>query len=153
MVMPQDNDLWFSRIQTMKKLTWMLLCAALLAMTGCEPYPRNPENWSYRKTIETSGATSYIFESNAMPPLTLTSNASTANIEDVNVVLRFLGIPTIDRNVPDKGYATHSRPSRGTYEWDDYPLGKLIVWRTIAKDKLTNKGYDAIWKVTVCNNK
>ncbi len=114
--------------------------------------------------------TSYIFEGDSKPPLTLTmeDGASTANSEDVNAALRFLGLPTVDRNGiykkraealylrdthrgdnPEECYHWDKYSIATLYHWDDYPLGELVVFRTIAQNKRTYKGYDAIWKVVI----
>ncbi|MCP4749061.1 MAG: hypothetical protein GY874_23445 [Desulfobacteraceae bacterium] len=129
----------------MKTFFLVLFYAISVTLLGCGFDPEKPfENLTYRKTTEKSGATSYIFEGDVKPLLSLSSDGSTTNIVEINAVLKFLNLPEISRNVPDKGYVTKSRIYRGEYHWEDYPLGKLILRRT--RDR---KNGDLIWKVTI----
>ena len=110
-----------------------------------------PPRWAFRKTTETSGATSFIFNGDAKPPLALDSdnNAHLKSIADVNAALTFLKLPLITETRPDKGYAENSRFTRGQYHWPDYQLGPLVITRTLATNKRTYDNYDAVWKVTI----
>lgn len=140
-------------------LFFLILFNLCALMAGCGPSeeqmkkldPAISTNWKSRKVIETSGATSYIFEGDVMPPLKVNSDdyATLSSTEDVNAVLISLNLPTVSETRPDKGYLENKRVFRGEYHWPEYPLGPLIIMRTGARDNRTYEGYDAIWKVLI----
>ena len=132
----------------MNRQFFTLFSIALFAIAGCQfetktsqhSNVKNLRNWPYREVIETSGATSYIFEGVNKPPISLGGNAQILNYEEVNTALLYIGLPMVDRNVPEQESVTGSRVDRASYHWDDYSLGKLIVKRTTA----TGNGGDVI---------
>lgn len=134
----------------------VLVCVAL---SGCGPDaenlkkldPKDSANWKSKKVTETSGDTSYIFEGDVKPPLQLNSdrNATLASTEDVNAALKSLYMPPVSETRSDRDYAANNRFWRGEYRWEDYPLGPLVIYRTIAEDKRDYKDYDAIWKIRI----
>ena len=103
-------------------------------------------DYSARKTIETSGAISWIFEGKYKPPLNL-KNDSTF-ISSVNIALTKLGIPKIINRAIEKEKLTGYRAHRGDYEWADYPLGFLLIQRSSDSD-INYDNYDCIWKVII----
>ena len=129
----------------------------ILFVLGCgsspELDPRISSNWIVRKTTETSGATSYIFDvKRVLPPLSLKFDSSLVSTADVNAVLSYLSLPEVSQVRPDRGKQTGSRVWRGSYHWEDYALGSLTIQRTSGRNKNTGKNYDAIWKVTIQKN-
>lgn len=138
----------------------LAFCAVNLVLIGCEKTtegltkidPGSSSNWTSRKVTESSGATSYIFEGDVRPPLNLKTTYKTATIastEDVNAVLGYLGLPTVAEPQPDKGNLENNPYYRGQYHWPEYPLGPLVVYRSVSKDKRTSEFYDDIWKVRI----
>ena len=106
--------------------------------------PQRPRFQS-RRTTETSGATSYIFEGAERPELRLPGGR--ADAASVNVALRYLGLPEVRSQRPERSSITGSRPHRTQYRWDDYPRGPLTIWRSPCPGS-GNYG-DCIWKVTI----
>ncbi|MCI5196278.1 MAG: hypothetical protein D3919_08620 [Candidatus Electrothrix sp. AW5] len=139
----------------MNQLYSILFFMIATALIGCGPDPSNSDYWHFKKVIESSGATSYIFDGDVKPPLELNSdkNASLTSTADVNAALRKIGLPAINETRPDKGYAENNRAWRGQYLWEDYPQGRLIVSRTTARSKGNFDTYDAIWKITIDRTK
>jgi hypothetical protein len=97
--------------------------------------------WSYYKTTEQSGATSYIFSHATMPKFSI-AESGTLDVNQINEVLGFLSLPLIDRNVPELESLTGSRYDRGEYLWNDYPLGPMTIRRGLST-------YDGISKITI----
>ena len=108
--------------------------------------PKTIYDFSYRKAIEQSGATSWIFEGKNKPPLKLSDK--TQFIEDINLALDAIGLPMVSHYVPERESLTGSRIHRGEFLWEDYQLGKLLIHRSICKS-LDYKDYDCIWKISV----
>ncbi len=140
------------------------LCAALIAMcfvcAVAQDEPIFDYDWSYREATETSGATSYIFEGEATPPLLMTDGGALANITDVNNILDAIGLPTVPYVAPEGETLTGSRFNRGEYVWNDYPEGELVIERKICERTENTKGffaafrairedYDCVWKVSI----
>ncbi|QHV00263.1 hypothetical protein [Synechocystis sp. CACIAM 05] len=106
-------------------------------------------NFTYRQVKESSGATSWIFESeefnlnnyNRRPPLIISN--SDEFIKSVNDALSVIGLPFVSNMVPDQG--------KGWYVWEDYELGKLTVRRSNCNYS-AGEDYDCIWKITLDDN-
>ena len=120
-------------------------------------------DYTYRKAKEKSGATSYIFEGESKPPITLSFDGDTnsvADVSEINVVLRLLNLPEVSYRVSELSSITGYRWDRASYLWESYPIGMLNIERTICKRTSVTHGffaslfassenYDCIWKVTL----
>jgi hypothetical protein len=131
---------------------WVLafLMVGFVAVSGCQrdsgktqsvPTTR-PSPWTVRIATEASGATSYIFEGEVLPPLVREGTEAT-QVGSINAALFRAGLPMVDRIgdvVKTRGF--------GTYRWDDYPRGEMVLWHTFCSDR-SYKSYEAIWKFTI----
>lgn len=104
--------------------------------------------FSYKKATEQSGETSWIFEGENKPPLNVSDKLEF--VRNVNSALNTIGLPTINRSVPERESLTGSRIHRGEFLWDDYQKGPLLIHRNVCRDS-NYKNYDCIWKITVGN--
>ena len=128
-----------------KTKRYFLIITITLLLYGC--FNSVTEfDYSFKKTTERSGATSWIFKGEYKPPINLKNDNNF--ISDVNVVLTKIDLPQINNRVIEKEKITGSRVHRTIFEWSDYPLGILQVKRSTDKDA-NYDGYDCIWKVTL----
>ena len=83
----------------------------------------------------------WIFEGNKLPRLNLYDEDEF--IRDINEALDIVGLPHIHSKVPEKSEITGFRGDRAIFEWESYPQGTLLVFRT-------SRSYgDCIWKIMV----
>ena len=106
---------------------------------------------AYEEINETSGATSYIFYKNRKPALKFDSKGGISDLKGVNSVLDYLGLPAVDKTVPERSAITEFRGHRAQYHWEDYSLGFLTIERSLCGSG--NNHYDCIWKVTIGSKK
>ena len=109
--------------------------------------------WSLREAKETSGAISYIFDSKPKPPLKLGKNSELLELKIINRILKSKKLPLLTKLVKDREKISGLRAHRGSYYWPDYPRGALTVTRTLTRDNYGAKEYDAIFKITIQQNK
>ena len=94
--------------------------------------------------------------SSLLPPpelkLDMDPNGRTFTLRDVetlNLVLDQLNLPRVSHGVQELYALTGNQTDIGIYRWDDYPLGTLIVERTIFQHRDTMQSYHAIASITV----
>lgn len=75
------------------------------------------------------------------------------DIESLNLVLDQLNLPRVTHGVQELYAMTGNQTDVGIYRWDDYPLGTLIVERTIFQKKNTMQSYHAIASIIVDSRK
>lgn len=83
-------------------------------------------------------------------------NGRTFTIEDpesLNQVLDQLKLPRVSRGAKELVTITGNQTDVGIYRWDDYPLGTLIVERTLFQQKNTLQSYHAISRIIVDSRK
>lgn len=128
----------------MPQLTQLAWIGLLVFLVSCQSSAQS--GFTFRQARETSGATSWIFEDKSKPPLHLDDQAMF--VRSVNDALANIGLPKVERAVPELQSITKSRLDRATFKWDDYARGVLTVQRTLCQDSWLKK-YDCIWKVTL----
>lgn len=67
----------------------------------------------------------------------------------LNRVLKFLNIPQVDKGVPELTSLTGSQDDVAHYRWDNYPLGVMVVEKTLSRDKASLETYQAILRITI----
>jgi len=72
-----------------------------------------------------------------------------ADPESLNLVLDQLKLPRVSRGVKELVTYTGNQTDVAIYRWDDYPLGTLIVERTLFQQKNTMQSYNAISRIIV----
>jgi hypothetical protein len=127
----------------MKKIFFIIIGISLV-LNACNSITEY--DYTARKTIETSGATSWIFEGKYRPPMKL-ENDSTF-LSSVNLALTKLKLPKISNIAIEKSKLTNSGYDNGSYEWLDYPIGILKIQRSSGSD-VNYDNYNCIWKVTI----
>ncbi|MBC7363766.1 MAG: hypothetical protein H5U07_04380 [Candidatus Aminicenantes bacterium] len=75
------------------------------------------------------------------------------DIESLNLVLDQLNLPPVSHGVQELYTLTGNQTDIGIYRWDDYPLGTLIVERTIFQHRDSLQSYHAIASITVDRRK
>lgn len=79
-------------------------------------------------------------------------NGRTFTLEDpesLNLVLDQLKLPRVSHGAKELVTITGNQTDVGVYRWDDYPLGTLIVERTLFQQKNTLQSYNAISRIIV----
>jgi hypothetical protein len=71
------------------------------------------------------------------------------NVDSVNRVLEYLGLPKVKKAVPELASITGSRNDLYLYRWEDYPLGILTITRDICQDRDRLESYQCIVAVTI----
>ncbi len=95
----------------------------------------------------------YFFESPG-PRLSLELDPSGKyfNIKDlysINRILKYLGLPEVNRRVPELVSITGSANDINMYRWDDYEMGILTVERAICQDHDRLESYQCIVNVVI----
>ena len=103
-----------------------------------------PLRFPYRKVMETSGATSFLFEGETRPELRMLFD-DYADPGSVSVALRALGLPPARGRQPEASTITGYRWDRGSFEWEDYSQGHLTVRRS---DRPQREAI-CVWKITI----
>jgi hypothetical protein len=119
-------------------------------------FPAKGADWEY---IEDKGQfqgrpqTRYIFPEPG-PKLNLaldpkTGAFSIVDIEPVNRVLEYLGLPPVGEGVEELSTITGSTLDINTYRWDDYPNGILYIERGLCRNLDSLETYHCISNVTI----
>lgn len=119
-------------------------------------FPERPLHYVYFKDEGIVGRNRFVrytFESPG-PKLSLTMdpNHKYFHIKDVyslNRVLEYLGLPKVEKAVPELASVTGSRMDISLYRWDDYPTGLLTIERGICQDRDKLESYQCIVGVTI----
>ena len=74
---------------------------------------------------------------------------SITDIDPLNRVLEYMGLPPVKRGVPQLSSLTGSTLDSSRYQWDDYELGTLIVERGICRSADTTSTYPCIDSITI----
>ncbi len=119
-------------------------------------FPEKPLHYVYYKDEHTTGLNRYVrytFESPG-PRLSLTMDPKQnyfhiKNVDSVNRVLEYLGLPKVKKAVPELASITGSRNDLYLYRWEDYPLGILTITPDICQDRDRLESYQCIVAVTI----
>lgn len=88
--------------------------------------------------------------------LVMDPNGRNFNLEDpesLNLVLDQLKLPRVSHGAKELVTITGNQTDVGVYRWDDYPLGTLIVERTLFQQKNAMQSYHAISRIIVDSRK
>lgn len=119
-------------------------------------FPERPPNYVYYQEEGYAGKTRYIrysFESPG-PRLSLTLDSEQKyfhlkDVDSVNRILEYVGLPKIKKAVPELASLTGSRNDLNLYRWDEYPKGILVVERGICQDRDRLESYQCIVNITI----
>lgn len=111
----------------------------------------------YTKDEGTSGYaryTRFLFAENEGPKinLTMSPDGKYFHLEDItglNRILERLGLRKIWRGVPELASLTGLRSDINCYRWDDYPLGVLVIERSLCRDPDRLEAYNCISRITI----
>lgn len=97
--------------------------------------------------------TTFVFEDPG-PPLSLAmmnggKYLSIKDIRPVNVVLQYLGLPPVNKGVPELASITGQRLDTDKYRWDDYEKGVLLVERGFCTNMSASQTFTCISRITV----
>jgi hypothetical protein len=67
----------------------------------------------------------------------------------LNRVLKFLNIPEVEEGVQELASLTGSKDDVSRYRWDDYPLGVMVVEKTLSQNKTSLETHQALWRITI----
>lgn len=95
----------------------------------------------------------YIFEDpKPRIPLSMDANGKyfhITNITVINEILDRLQLPRIKKGAKELALITGSSSHVDLYRWDDYPLGVLIIERTLCRNKDTLATFNCLASITV----
>jgi hypothetical protein len=74
---------------------------------------------------------------------------SIPDVEPLNRVLDYVGLPPVKHGVPELSSLTKSDLDANKYRWDDYEMGTLIIERGICRNVRTAQTYPCIQAITV----
>jgi hypothetical protein len=119
-------------------------------------FPPKPLHLSYEKRETIVGnqlRTVYAFDEPG-PELVLSmeeggKSLSIEDIDPLNRVLKYIGLPPVKRGVPQLSSITGSTLDSDRYQWDDYELGTLIIERGICRNVDTASTYPCIDTITI----
>jgi len=119
-------------------------------------FPAKPLHFIYYKEEGRAGAkrfVRYTFESPG-PKLYVSMDADQKyfNLKDVyelNRVLEYVGLPKVQKPVPELASISGSRNDLNLYRWDKYPLGILTIERQICQNRDTLESYQCIQAIMI----
>jgi len=119
-------------------------------------FPVKMRAYTFQKTeSSTAGGitTSYVFqEPGPLLSLALMDGGKYMAIRDlrtVNAVLEYLGLPPVDKGVPELAAITKTTIDADKYRWDDYKLGVLTIERGLCRDMTTTQTFPCIARITI----
>ena len=120
-------------------------------------FPVEERAYTFQKTeSQTVGGgttTTYVFqEPGPLLSLSLMEGGKYMAIKDlrtVNMVLEHLGLPPVDKGVPELASITRNTLDADKYRWDDYRLGVLTIERGICRDMSTAQTFPCIARITI----
>jgi hypothetical protein len=97
--------------------------------------------------------TRYTFE-DPKPKLSLSADKENryfriSRITTINIVMDYLGLPKITKPVPELASITGSSHDTSCYRWDDYPMGILLIKRSLCSDIEKISVYHCISSITI----
>jgi hypothetical protein len=72
-----------------------------------------------------------------------------SNPDELNKVLKFLNIPQVDKGVPELASITGSQDDVAHFRWDNYPLGVMVIEKTLCQNTSSLETYQAILRITI----
>jgi len=119
-------------------------------------FPPKPLNVSFQKRdtfVNGVAQTIYAF-GDPGPELVLSmgdggKSLSVTDVDPLNRVLEYVGLPTVDHGAPELSTVTGSNLDADKYRWDDYELGTLIVERGICRNVTTANTFSCIQAIVV----
>ncbi len=98
-------------------------------------------------------ATDYIFEDPG-PPLSLVmakggKYLEIRDIEQINVLLEYIGLPPVAEGVPELASITGSSIDAEKFRWDDYSKGVLVITRGICRDMASARTFPCVSQITL----
>ena len=97
--------------------------------------------------------TRYTFE-DPKPKLSLSADKERrylriSRITTINIVMDYLDLPKVTKAVPELASITGSSRDASCYRWDDYPLGILLIKRTLCSNIEKISTYSCISSITI----
>ena len=97
--------------------------------------------------------TRYTFE-DPKPKLSLSADKENrflriSRITTLNIVMDYLDLPKVTKGVPELTSITGSSQDTSCYRWDDYPLGILLIKRTLCSNIAKTSTYHCISSITI----
>jgi hypothetical protein len=119
-------------------------------------FPQTALDLHYREVADTGSdnhITAYYFEK-PQPRLSVSLDASGRylnlnNPKSLNRVLSALGLPEVTEGAKELRAVTGSQLHATLYRWDKYPLGTLIVERSLYQNKETLETYHCIANIRI----
>jgi hypothetical protein len=74
---------------------------------------------------------------------------SVTDIDSLNRVLEYVGLPPVDHGTPELSAVTGSNLDSDKYRWNDYALGTLTVERGICRNIATTSTFNCIQAIIV----
>jgi hypothetical protein len=117
-------------------------------------FPKKGLTLNYYVDEDSQGAiVRYIFEDpKPRIPVSMDSNGKyfhIKNITVINEILDRLRLPRITKGAQELALITGSISHVNLYRWDDYPLGVLIIERTLCRNKETLDTFNCLAAITV----
>lgn len=119
-------------------------------------FPPKPINARYdKRTAYINGVERTIYSfAEPGPELTLSmeeggKNLSVTDIEPLNRLLQYLGLPPVKTGAPELSTITGSSLDTDKYRWEDYDLGTLIIERGICRNVATTSTYPCVDILTI----
>ncbi len=138
----------FLRQHEAGKLTWPEIKLKI--------FPEKPIVYNYQENkvyVAGRAETQYIFlEPQPRLSLKLDSTGTyfhIADIKPINDMLKHLNLPEIEDAVQELSFITGSKRHAKMYRWENYPLGTLIIHRTICQDSKSLEVYQGVAMVRV----
>lgn len=118
--------------------------------------PSSPPDYAYHADEGYEGGvpyTRYSFE-DPKPKLSLSVDKESgylriSRVTTINIVMDYLGLPKVKNAVPELASITGLSKDTSCYRWDDYPLGILLIKRTLCSDIEKISTYPCISSITI----
>lgn len=72
-----------------------------------------------------------------------------SNLSPLNSLLEYLGLPPVSEGVPELSSLTHSRGDVNYFRWEDYPLGVLLVEKSLCRNEKTLQTFHCVSSLTI----
>ncbi len=119
-------------------------------------FPEKPLHFIYYREEGRTGTRSYVRYSFESPGpklyVSMDQNQKYFNLKDVyalNRVLEYVGLPKVQKPVPELASITGSRSDLNLYRWENYPLGILTIERQICQNRDTLESYQCIQAIMI----
>lgn len=119
-------------------------------------FPPKPLSVAFQKrdtVVNGVSQTIYVF-ADPGPELVLSmsdggKSLSVTDVEPLNRVLEYVGLPPVDHGAPELSKVTRSNLDTDKFRWEDYPLGTLTIERGICRDITTTSTFNCIQAIVV----